>query len=428
MTSLSSITIGEKWSSCVSWDDIRGLLGLPGLRHLDFQAPPYYDDDVPGRIHDLLPLPPLVSLRFSIPDYRYHPRNMPGETKLMAHLLQQLPSSLEVLYIPLDVAPLSAMTTFEWPRLRELHLKGDRRQDISTCPPMITVIARMPRLRSLSLLRAHGHAQDSPRHIIWPADKTGYSLYQELERVTISYPDPADKIYSHMPSTLQRLSLRCWPRHYIHQHRHDRKTIEDRLGWMSPILRSSELCTILQRCETPKLQELEIEYEEDADDLALLQSIPFLFPNLTSLTVIRYRGTDVSDVPVSQIALALSGLRSLRILRIHLDFPGTPHPLSTMMPIKSFGLFEAHEELLQHSAHTFAVSLPGSLRFVCCLLRERWTNSWLPFRVMRDSGGLMSVKLDEDVTDIGDISMLDDPGPLTNDQAPQYELYPRFEF
>ncbi|KAI0641648.1 hypothetical protein C8Q79DRAFT_284134 [Trametes meyenii] len=428
MDFLSSITIDEEWGGCVSWDHLQSLLSLPGLRHFNFQAPPYYDDDVPGCNHEPLSLPPLASLRFSIPDYRLHPRNVAGETDLMARLLQQLPSSLETLAIPLDVAPLSSMAAVEWPRLKELHLKGDHRQDMYNCPPMITVIAHMPRLRSLSLLRAHGHAQDSPRHIVWPVNETGYSLYQELERVTVSYPDPTDKIYSHMPSTLRKLSLRCWPRHYVHQHRHDRKIVEDGLGWMSPIIHSSELYTILHRCQTPKLEELEIEYQEDADDPSLLQTIPNHFPNLTVLTIIRYRGTDTSYVSVSQIALALSGLRSLRVLRIHLDFPGTPHPLSTMMPIKSYGLFKAHEELLKCSAHTLAMSLPSSLRFVCCLLRERWTNSWLPFRIIRKPGLPVNVEFDEDVTDIGDMSMLDDPGPLTDDQCPQYESFPRFEF
>ncbi|KAI0372093.1 hypothetical protein BV20DRAFT_964818 [Pilatotrama ljubarskyi] len=428
MPALETVVIVACYFNGSLWDGIQTVLSCPQVRHLVLQVSP--DRAVPIPPDFGSPRCTLASLTLPLEEYRCHPRNAIGEVALADSLVSNLAHSLEHLTMLLDVAPLARMASLRLPRLRELHLKGDyptAATDVSV--PLLAVLSGMPNLRSLTLLRAvSGHKH---REAYWRVEELDRFPCEHLEHLSIAYPEPTDELYSHLPTTLRSLTLRCYPRHYMHQHRHDRRTVEDELRWTSPILKASEMHTLLRRCQSRSLEELEIEYEEDAFDATLLRSIASHFPNLRTLTIFRYRSRDNDDVPVANVARALSSLAHLRVLRIHLDFQGTPHPLVCFMPRpnrKAVDGFEAHRKLLQSVANTFAAEAPPSLAYVCHLLRDYWANAWLPYRVERTDTGRATARLESDLLAVGRVRMEDDPGPATQYQRPIPDEFDDFEF
>ncbi|KAI9065594.1 hypothetical protein FKP32DRAFT_1567565 [Trametes sanguinea] len=372
----------EEFEGSISWAYLRGILSSPRFRHLKISVAVDLNHAATFTTELDFSLPPLTSLTLTIPDYKYHPRHDNVKAKLLSAFLPKLSLTLECLSISLDVAPLQLIGTLQWPRLRELTLQGDRRVSLDPEFASIALSAGMPELRSFSILRAQRSKRR--RHTLWPAEWTGGVPFSKLERLEVSYPIPADEIYSHLPDTLRRLSLRCWPRHYHHRYRYERDAMR-RLWWKSPILTASELLTILRRCQAAPLEHLEIEYEVDDHDEALLRSLSELFPALRTLTVFRYRPKDhTGEIQVESIARALSNLLHLRVLRIHLDFPHAPHPLSPIETWSCFAELDAFQAFLSIPAETLARNLSSSLRFVCLFQRRMYENVWFPFRIIRD--------------------------------------------
>ncbi|KAI8976426.1 hypothetical protein BD414DRAFT_446604 [Trametes punicea] len=425
MPRLETIILRSLWSNGMPWDAIATLLSTPRLRHFSLKINPSRQSPFPGD-SAIFTAAPLESFEYTVDDYRYQPRVYIGETSLLNFVLPRISSSLKCLRIPLDVAPLSALASSHWPALQELSLRGDHPGNGIPVVPMSAVISNMPNLKSLSLLRAQ--RDNSHRQVLWPHTSTDIFPCKSLQSLTISYPDPSDRLFLELPCTLRQLSVRCWPRHYIHQHRHERKTM-DRLGWRSPILTSSEVLVILERARSAWIEELEIEYQEDDDDPQLLRRLPILFPGLLSLTVCRYRRAMATEVPIDDIARSLSRNLRLDTLWLHLDLPNSPHPLSDFMSPAERGAFDAHEQLLCETAGIFASRSPASLRYVGMLLRERWSNTWLPFRVIRDRTQGLHLQLDHLMTRLRSRPSMDDGGgPRTNDQLPNPENLCVFEF
>ncbi|KAI0360539.1 hypothetical protein OH77DRAFT_1418494 [Trametes cingulata] len=326
MPALETIVTDAWGHNGLPWDGVQAILSCPQLRHLVLRVTPDRGEPVPPNFES--PRCSLASFSLPLRDFRYHPRSFVGEVSLANFIVSTLAHSLEQLSMLLDVAPLVTMASLKMPRLRELYLRGEwPTAGADTSVPLLAAISGMPRLRSLTFLRAV--SDGNHREMYWRPRVLDRFPCGELERLSIAYPEPTDELYAHLPTTLCSLALRCYPRHYLHQHRHDRRTVEDELGWASPILKSSEMHALLRRCRVPSLEELEIEYEEDASDAMLLGSIAALFPNLRVLTILRYRSPNNDNVPVEDIACALSSLSHLRILRLHLDFPTTPHPSRT---------------------------------------------------------------------------------------------------
>ena len=285
MPSLQAITVDDADSMGgpgVPWDGITALLSPPQLREFNLRITPNRGTPIPRDAN--FAIAPLTRLCFSIWDYRDHPRAQIGETSLMQYVVSVVAPSLAHLSIPLDVAPIAEMAALSWPRLRTLELKGDL--DIEPFLAIIDVLSRMPQLRHLTILRAQ--RRGSPRPVLWSSACTKAFPCPQLETLCLSHLDPQTELYSHLPSTLRQLSLRCWPRHYLHQHVHDRKAMT-RLEWQSQICTASEVHLALRRCSLHALESLEVEYEEDDHEGLLLCSISELFPHLNTLTIYRYR-------------------------------------------------------------------------------------------------------------------------------------------
>ncbi|KAJ8496393.1 hypothetical protein ONZ51_g1164 [Trametes cubensis] len=406
----------------IPWDGLAALLSPPQLREFDLRITPNRGTPKPPDI--TFTIAPLTKLSFSIWDYRDHPRARIGETSLMKYAINAAAPSLEHLSIPLDVSPLAEMAVSCWPRLQVLELKGDRGTEPFLA--IIDVLSRMPHLRHLTILRAQ--RDDSPAHVLWSNACTKRFPCPQLETMCLSHLDPADELFSHLPPTLRQLSLRCWPRHYLHQHRHDRRAMT-RLEWQSQIRTASEVYFALRRCSNVALESLEIEYEEDDHESVLLRNISEMFPHLRVLTIYRYRRPDSPSVKADDIAQALSQLRTLRILRLHADLAEAPHPLADFMLGSPPLIFPEHEEALRDFVHVLAKGLSSEIRFISVLLRERWTNLWLPFRITRNlEGSISEISRDTDLVSVGGYSLYDDPSPKTVEQMPLPDELDLFEF
>ncbi|KAI0660041.1 hypothetical protein C8Q70DRAFT_977708 [Cubamyces menziesii] len=398
MPSLKSITVDDAapaTSPGIPWDGIVALLSPPQLREFDLKLTPFRGTPIP--LYDAFTIAPLTKFSFSIWDYRFHPRVQVEEMSLAEYVLRAVASSLKHLSIPLDAAPFATMAASCWSHLLELELKGDLKQD--PVPGIIDVLTCMPHLRHLTILRAR--RSNTPRHALWSNARINDFPCPHLVTLCLSHLDPTDAFYSHLPPTLRQLSLRCWPRHYLHQHRHDLKAMA-RLEWQSQLCTATDLLFVLRRCRFDSLEDLEIEYEEDDAEEHLLRSIPERFPHLTYLTIYRYRRTGSPSVKAADVARALSRLQTLRVLRIHLDLAEAPHPLADYMLESPPLLFPKYEEALGDIAHVLASGLGPSLRLICLLLRRRWSNDWVPFRITRDlTGSVSEVKKETDLVAVG---------------------------
>ncbi|KAI0365305.1 hypothetical protein BV20DRAFT_1056562 [Pilatotrama ljubarskyi] len=131
----------------------------------------------------------------------------------------------------------------------------------------------------------------------------------------------------------------------------------------------------------------------------------------------------------TDITKSLSALFHLSVLQIHLDFDGTPHPLTKWMAHRDpFAVFKAHEEHLQDAAHVIAQHVAPSVEFICLLFCRNWENEWLPFWVVCGKQGSVQVVREKDVTSLGKMSLMDDLGPCTKDQIPYPGNIRYFEF
>ena len=310
MPKLQTIIIGNTAGVGVPWEAIHAVVQVPQLRSLRILGRLDDRPNIPAQTEQPLRLPVNSLAAIDCPSEGYR-RVSATEIKLFSVVLQQVATqrSLEALSVPSECAPPDYLSTTEFPRLRELSLIG-RRQIVMPHAeqiPYISILANMPRLRKLAL--TFPQPIDLPRQQIWPAG-AGVSEFPcpDLEDVSVSYPHPDDEFYAHLPSTLRHLTLRCWPRHYLHLLEHDRADMK-RLGWYSPIVNSSEMLRILHRCPSHGLHRLEVEFEEDESGRDIFSYIGKTFPQLHYLFIHRYRcvGIDATSVVSASLLLSVGG-------------------------------------------------------------------------------------------------------------------------
>ena len=89
-------------------------------------------------------------------------------------------------------------------------------------------------------------------------------------------------------------------------------------------------------------------------------------------------------------------------MRIHLDLAEAPHPLADFMLGTPPFVFPEYEQTLCDIAHVLAAGLGSNVRLICLLLRERWSNDWIPFRITRDLARSVSeIKRETDLVTVG---------------------------
>ena len=168
------------------------ILVTPQIRHLTVDGYLY---------HPCSPIPltitlhggaPIISFKQSMHSFREDPRAYPSEAALLSILLPKYRRCLDKLEIPAENAPLKEFYKRDWPSLRELTLYGECE---ITPVPFVSVLARLPQLRSLQLQFA---IRTTPlRRAIWPRGFSSSFPWPHLERLYIGNPDPEDELWEH---------------------------------------------------------------------------------------------------------------------------------------------------------------------------------------------------------------------------------------
>ncbi|KAL1947364.1 hypothetical protein VTO73DRAFT_14325 [Trametes versicolor] len=209
----------------------------------------------------------------------------------------------------------------------------------------------------------------------------------QLEDLEITYPDPEDQLYSHLPPTLKRLSL-------------DRFTFFAGYNWTwykwagpwtrpqdVPMPRAREIWQIVRKCNTPNIRTLKLEYLTDDDEDKLLTYIPKAFPHLESIHLCRYGiQNDVADNEITlKIGQAISPLSRLRTIQVHLD--AAPSPELTRQRrgfIYTSDTIEAYVRQLKEQANVLAQTTGPSLETIEMFVPDEGRIS---FDVVRTAAG-----------------------------------------
>ncbi|KAL7278009.1 hypothetical protein ACG7TL_007966 [Trametes sanguinea] len=387
MPLLHTISLTGGWNG-VPWDAFKTLLPVARLRHFKLgmtpdRGRPYPVDEEPFIVA------PLETFEVTFDGVSANDDPYVGERSLFEFVVPQISETLESLRLPLESAPLARLAASPWPRLRKLSLWGDRSRGKDCSVPFNAVLSGMSGLRSLVLL--YSQKDDVERELVWLNGSPWKLSFPDLESLTISYPDPEDGLFSSLPQ-LRRLSLRCWPRHYLHQFAREKQEME-RNGWKSPITTSSEMLAVLRKCPSDALEELEIEYKADDCDAELLQSLSVLYPRIKVLTLLRYRNDTETEVPIDRLAHDLSTMAHVRVMRLHLDLPNAPdpesfYPLEYYADIPELPPGPPFASSRQAAAEELARHLSSSLRLLCVLTRQCTTNDWYPYSIARDGCGM----------------------------------------
>ncbi|KAH9833025.1 uncharacterized protein C8Q71DRAFT_713636 [Rhodofomes roseus] len=267
------------------WETLRAVLSVPHLR--EFKLRDLYLCPVlqPGEELNFESLAPLTSFQYRL-RLASEPLASSSETAALQAVLGKLCETLETLDLVSERAPLADLSQLRWPRLRKLVYCGVPWSTLSA--PWISFHHGMVNLRSLSLkldLTPGGIPQ-----MLWPADYAGPFPWPMLEHLLVSFPDPRDKVYDHLPSSLCALSLRCYP--HLHVQRRPSAygaNPADSYPDHPALSSSASILSILRRCNMLDLTQFEIEYRADGEEDALLRQIAVMFPHLKSLKLHRYR-------------------------------------------------------------------------------------------------------------------------------------------
>ncbi|TBU36348.1 hypothetical protein BD309DRAFT_878523 [Dichomitus squalens] len=270
------------------WSTLDAVLSVPWLRHIVIQSYVFCPRHFPATA--LLPemLPPLTSFSYRLFTTRSHPRSYPAERSAVSAVVGNIHGSIEMLTLPSKSVSFTMFHSTVWERLRSLTLTGEYPIDLSL--PLICVLASMPELCVLILAFA---LPIRNRQSIWPRGAAVTLPWPKLTDLTLSFPDPGDQIFAHLPASLWRLSLLCCPHHCFYKW--------DPLlnyPWHSPILDATDMLQVLDAVQAPSLEAFRLEYRADDVDEALLRRIVTAFPHLTAIEMHQFRAEGDKAVPV----------------------------------------------------------------------------------------------------------------------------------
>ncbi|KAI9067740.1 hypothetical protein FKP32DRAFT_1619950 [Trametes sanguinea] len=369
---------------------LEAILSTPHLRHLTITGPLFHFHDSLPSNPACLSLAELSSFDYYHEDLRSSAQVPRAEREQVVRILARTHDHLQHLHLPAECAPLDQMATWHWPLLRSLSLRGER---VASSLSPTYMLSKMPRLHTASLFLAEpANGSDSPP--TWPASPAPQIKWRNLEVLDITHPNPEDELYSHLSHDLLSLGLRCWPRYYkLHTGFQDDFSAAG-VQWSSPLLSSSEMLRILQRLEAPRLNVVDLEFRADSGDMQLFHHIGRALPSLEFLCIHRYRMAGEKEVPLAGIARALSALRHLKLLMLHLDFADLPdvcgpvyefHRTGRLSRTRAQQLTES-DATLARAANTMATLLGPSLQYIFLLRPRRDAlNQWIPFRVVRST-------------------------------------------
>ncbi|TFK81959.1 hypothetical protein K466DRAFT_666809 [Polyporus arcularius HHB13444] len=238
------------------------------------------------------------------------------EAKCLDALVSRVHGTLVQLTLPMETAPLLSMIALGLPKVQELSLFGRYLTDeqVESLPLLLSSLME---LRKLSIQVMRSEPLDRPfilgHHSAPPTSLSG------LRSLTVAYPHPDDDLFSIDTSHLNHLSLRDSPRYYAHLSDAGESWHGD---WATPLLSAVECLSILKRMGSPPLTSLELAYlvPRASSDDDLLEYVVNSFPALATLEIHRYRQNRDERVDHKGIVGHLAGAKSLRWLRLNLDF------------------------------------------------------------------------------------------------------------
>ncbi|RDX52518.1 hypothetical protein OH76DRAFT_1400310 [Lentinus brumalis] len=245
------------------------------------------------------------------------------ESQSLSALVPQMNHTLTQLLLPMESAPIVKMAQLSWSKLRELSISGLywTSEQVESLP---ILLGALPRLEKLSVRIRRELYQSEGRPPILGQHSTPRSVLSGMHSLTVAYPNPDDDIFIIDTSRLRHLSICDWPRHYnslIYRRRYSPRSAY-------PILSSAECLSVLRRMDLPTLSSLELVYltSESGTDDDLLRYVATAFPQLSHLELHRYRANRKEEVDYEHIAEVLTAARSLRRVRLNLDFPDDHGP------------------------------------------------------------------------------------------------------
>ncbi|RPD61771.1 hypothetical protein L226DRAFT_534044 [Lentinus tigrinus ALCF2SS1-7] len=328
LPSLREITVEESFG--VAWNVLEIILARPRIMSVTFSVSAnfrsveaYPSDDLPSHAVHLTSLvytPKMWrEMAVSKPRMGVRPVDLNAvfahEAKCLAGLVPKLRNTVIRLTLPFETAPLRLMAACNWPRLQELSLFGRYLND-DQAESLPVLLSSLMELRRLSIRVARHASLDRP--FILGHRSASSTALSGLRSLTVAYPHPDDDLFSIDASHLQHLSLRDWPRYYAHLGFMDRNSP----SWAHPLLSAAECLSVLQRMDLPQLTSLELAYlafSAGSDD-DLLDYVANSFPKLTTLELHRYRENREEHVDHRPIVERLAAAKSIRWLRLNLDF------------------------------------------------------------------------------------------------------------
>lgn len=304
MTRLQNLVVDMELGNGLSFYILDAILSAPQLSSIQcgpsMCLPAEQDPTLPKRLRLSAAVSSLTVFRRSLPSYRPCSRE-PAEADFVSCLFKHVHATLQVAEMPSDTAPLRAFRNHDWPCLRELVLRGGPRR--SSRAYLVESLTRMPNLRILKL--ELGQRSGAGLQRICPPGWTGGCPWPNLEVLTVSNPHPDDELYEHLPDSLQELTIRCFPRHYVAAEPDREGAFMGHFGWEPSLPTSADMLQILRRCGTllDRLRHLDIEFEESGEDLQLLRHIAATFPTLAFLQFHRYHKSPEDRARTSWVSI-----------------------------------------------------------------------------------------------------------------------------
>lgn len=303
MTRLRNIVVDTMFGNGIPFYILDAVFSAPQLSTVQcgpsICQPAEQDPSFPKHLRLSGPVAPLTTFRRALPTNQRSSR-IPAEADFLYCLFKRIHSTLQVAEMPSDTAPLRAFRNNDWPSLRELVLRGGPRR--SSRAYLVESLTRMSNLRILKLELAQRSGAGLQR--ICPLGWAGGCPWPNLEVLTVSNPHPDDELYEQLPDSLQELTIRCFPRHYIATERDREGAFMGHFGWESSLPTSADMLHILRRCRTSlrRLRHLDIEFEESGEDVQLLRHIAATFPTLAFLQFLRYHKSPESRALTSWVS------------------------------------------------------------------------------------------------------------------------------
>ncbi|TFK93815.1 hypothetical protein K466DRAFT_59697 [Polyporus arcularius HHB13444] len=393
MPRLRSVTLYHREEELhgMPWSTLRAVLSLPQIREFKLHQLHFCPALRPSDELRMDSVASLTSfeylLRKPAESYIAEPRftndaNYSDERRALSTALGALQKTLEVLSLPTESVPMKVFSQHPWPHLRRLVIRGKPSEDLVSS--VLSSVSPIPALKSLVL--KFSATRTTRPGALWRGDSMAVFPCPALEELAITYPDPADQLFDHLPLTLHTLSLCCW-RHLYHEFLTPyRSWVPSDGPRFSLLLSSSQMRGILNRSRTPGLVQLTLEYRADDREEELLHHVAQAYPRLTYLKLIRFRPRGVDTVQVERMAQALSPLAHIHELKIHLDLPEMPLPGAFMMRSASGGYslsaMERFRPIVDETVNVFARELSSSVKFISMITPTASCSTWARFRVV----------------------------------------------